>query len=189
MSRFLGEVRQVGYVVRDIEAAMKSWIETLGVGPWYYIDRVPMRDFVCRGVAGTPQVSIALANSGAVQIELIEQRDMTASMYREFLDGGHEGAQHISYWIDDFDAGLAKLLAGGYEVGQSGNIGKSGRFAYLTHRLQPATVIEISEVNGAKGRFFAEIAEAARTWDGSDPIRRMDAPRRAPASGGQETSA
>ncbi|HEX7776129.1 MAG TPA: VOC family protein, partial [Parvibaculum sp.] len=185
MSRFLGEVRQVGYVVRDVEAAMKNWIETLGVGPWYYIDRAPMRDFVCRGVAGAPQVSIALANSGAMQIELIEQRDETPSMYREFIDAGHEGAQHVAYWLDDFDAGLARLLAGGYEVGQSGNIGKSGRFAYLTHRLQPATVIEISEVNGAKGRFFAEIAEAARNWDGTEPIRRMDAQTKpATASGG-----
>jgi hypothetical protein len=185
VSQFLGEVRQVGYVVRDIEAAMKSWVETLGVGPWYYIDRVPMRDFVCRGVAGEPQVSIALANSGAMQIELIQQHDETPSMYREFIGAGHEGAQHISYWIEDFDAGLARLLGGGYEVGQSGNIGKSGRFAYLTHKMQPATVIEISEVNGAKGRFFAEIAEAARTWDGSEPIRRMDAPKKpATASSG-----
>ncbi len=73
----------------------------------------------------------------------------------------------------------------GYEIGQSGNIGKSGRFAYLTHKLQPATVIGISEVNGAKGKFFAEIVEAARSWDGTEPIRRMDAPKNpTPASGG-----
>ena len=33
MSQRFGEIRQMGYVVRDIEAAMKHWIETLGVGP------------------------------------------------------------------------------------------------------------------------------------------------------------
>ena len=37
MSRLLGPVRQNGYVVRDIEQAMKYWSETMGVGPWYYI--------------------------------------------------------------------------------------------------------------------------------------------------------
>ena len=40
MSRFFGKVCQNGYVVRDIEAALKHWTEVLGVGPFYYIDRV-----------------------------------------------------------------------------------------------------------------------------------------------------
>ena len=30
MSRFLGEIRQLGYVVHDIEAAMDYWSATLG---------------------------------------------------------------------------------------------------------------------------------------------------------------
>ena len=37
MSRLFGEFRQVGIVVRDIEAAMKHWTEVLGVGP--FLDR------------------------------------------------------------------------------------------------------------------------------------------------------
>ena len=32
MSRFLGEIRQLGYVVHDIEAAMDHWSRVLGVG-------------------------------------------------------------------------------------------------------------------------------------------------------------
>jgi hypothetical protein len=35
MSRFFGKVCQNGYVVRDIEAALKHWTEVLGVGPFY----------------------------------------------------------------------------------------------------------------------------------------------------------
>ena len=31
MSRIFGDVRQDGYVVEDIEAAMKHWTEVLGV--------------------------------------------------------------------------------------------------------------------------------------------------------------
>ncbi len=30
MSRVFGEIRQNGYVVRDIEAALRHWTETLG---------------------------------------------------------------------------------------------------------------------------------------------------------------
>jgi len=39
-SRIFGAVCQNGYVVRDIRAAMDHWVNVMGVGPWYYIDRV-----------------------------------------------------------------------------------------------------------------------------------------------------
>lgn len=35
MSRLFGDAIQNGYVVRDIDAAMRHWIDVLGVGPWY----------------------------------------------------------------------------------------------------------------------------------------------------------
>ena len=39
----------------------------------------------------------------------------------------------------------------------------------------PGTVIEVSEISGPKGRFFAHIAAAARDWDGREPVRRLGA--------------
>jgi hypothetical protein len=32
-------------------------------------------------------------------------------------------------------------------------------------------VVELSDISGPKGRMFQRIAEAARGWDGTDPIR------------------
>ena len=40
MSVLFGKVCQNGYVVRDIRAAMDHWVNVMGVGPWYYIDKV-----------------------------------------------------------------------------------------------------------------------------------------------------
>ena len=87
MSRIFGQIAQIGYVVTDIEASMRHWIRH-GVGPWFYIERVQMDYFRHRGVDSPVQMSIALANSGDVQIELIQQRNDAPSMYREFLDSG-----------------------------------------------------------------------------------------------------
>ena len=42
MSRLFGPLRQMGFVVRDIEAAMRHWVEVCGVGPWFYADRLPL---------------------------------------------------------------------------------------------------------------------------------------------------
>ncbi len=98
MSRLFGEIRQNGYVVRDIDSALKHWIEVLGVGPFFYLERAPIENFRYYGERSEMVASIALANSGPLQIELIQQRNDAPSMYRDFLAGGHEGLQHVEYW-------------------------------------------------------------------------------------------
>jgi hypothetical protein len=172
MSRLFGPVRQNGYVVHDIEAALAHWTGVMGVGPFWYVERVPMQEFRYRGEPSPLEVSIALANSGPLQIELIQQRNDAPSMYRDFLAAGHEGLQHVAYWTEAFDRDLARALENGFEIGQAGQIGADGRFVYFESRAHPGSVIELSEISGAKGRFFAHIADAAERWDGSDPIRR-----------------
>ncbi len=171
MSRHFGVIRQNGYVVRDIDAALAHWTEKLGVGPFFYFERVPIVNFRYRGTPSPLEASIALANSGALQVELIQQRNDAPSMYRDFLAARNEGLQHVAYWTRAFDDDLSRLTNDGFVVGQSGEIGTGGRFVYFDTEAHPGTVIELSEVSGAKGRFFEHIAEAALSWDGSDPIR------------------
>ena len=172
MSRIFGKVCQNGYVVRDIEAAMKHWTETLGVGPFYYIERVKMDRFRYRGQPSDAEVSIALANTGDLQIELIQQRNDAPSMYRDFLSSGREGLQHMSYWTTDYQKDFDRYLSLGFKVGQEGQIGGSqGRFAYFDTETHPGTVIEISDITGPKGVFFEKIKKEAANWDGSRPVR------------------
>jgi hypothetical protein len=174
VSRRFGPIRQNGYVVRDLRAAMQHWIEQLGVGPWYLFAPVKLDWFRHRGQASSPQVSIALANSGDLQVELIQQHDAAPSLYREFLDAGHEGLQHVAFWTTDYQPLYDGMLADGYALGHEGQIGgPQGRFAYFESTGHPGSVIEISDVSGPKGRFFEAIRQAARDWDGTDPIREM----------------
>ena len=179
MSVLFGGVRQVGYVVRDIEQAMRHWSEVLGVGPWFYKEAVGTTEFRYYGKpSALPDLSIALANSGGVQIELIQQRNDAPSLYLDSLRRSGEGMQHIAYWTDDqFDSIGAQLRERGYVEGHGGRMGARGRFAYYVHSDLPGNIVEISEMAGGKGEYFASIAEAAKAWDGSDPIRRIGVPR------------
>ena len=171
MSRIFGSARQVGYVVRDIEASMERWLE-LGVGPWFYIEKVETDWFRYRGEESPLEVSIALANSGELQLELIQQRNDAPSAYKDFLDAGREGAQHLAYWTTEYQALYDQVLALGFRVAHEGSIGgPQGRFAYLDTEFDPGTVIEISDISGPKGKLFAHIRKLAADWDGSDPIR------------------
>lgn len=175
MSRMFGPVRQNGYVVRDIRAALRHWTGAVGVGPWFLVERAPIRDFRYRGAPSPVELSIALANSGGLQLELIEQRNDAPSMYRDFLDAGHEGLQHIAFWTERFAEDKARALAAGYRVGHEGVTGAYGPFVYFdTDRgpgAHPGTAIELSDTGGAKARLFAHIAAAADGWDGTDPVR------------------
>lgn len=177
MSNFFGGVRQVGYVVRDIEKAMAHWARTLGVGPWFYKEDVGTTEFNYYGQPSRlPRLSIALANSGDLQIELIQQRDDAPSLYLDSLKRCGEGAQHLAYWTDDgFDAAVHRLRLAGYVEGHSGRMGVRGRFAYFVHPDLPSGMFEISEMAGGKGEYFQDIRRAALAWDGSDPVRRMGA--------------
>lgn len=172
MSRLFGDLRQVGIVVRDIEAAMAHWSEVCGVGPWFYTDRLAVTSFTYRGQRHDGiHLSIALANSGDVQLELIQQRCDTPSMYRDFLAAGHEGMQHWSSWPVDYDARLQHALANGYTVGQEGDSPR-GRFVYLWNEGHPGTVIEMAHLTEGRKRIFDAVRAAAVGWDGSDPVRR-----------------
>jgi hypothetical protein len=173
MSRLFGPMRQIGYVVPDIEVALHHWVETCGVGPWFVTDKLPLTKFVYNGQRRDDiHVTIGLANSGDVQIELIQQRCTTPSMYREFLaEHPSGGLQHWSSWPENYDELYARATAQGYTVGQEGDAPR-GRFVYFRQTGHPGTIIEMSHATPTRKRIFESVRNAALGWDGSDPIRR-----------------
>ncbi len=171
MSNLLGPIRQLGIVVDDIEAGMAHWSSVMGVGPWFYNRQVPIENYTYHGQPYEPHNSVALANSGDMQVELIQTRNAVPSMYRDFMQKGLRGLQHVAFWTTQFDADLAMMERRGFSVKMSGCVGKDGRFVYFAEEEHPGTCIELSEVMGPKGRMFDLIRKAAEGWDGTDPVR------------------
>jgi len=171
MSNLLGPIRQLGYVVDDIELGMKHWSEVMGVGPWFYNPRVPIEDYAFDGKKYEPHNSVALANSGDMQVELIQIRNDVPSMYRDFMNKGLRGLQHVAFWTTQFDDDLAKMIQRGFTVKMGGCVGEDGRFVYFAEEQHPGSCIELSEVLGPKGKMFDMVREASIDWDGKDPVR------------------
>jgi len=92
---------------------------------------MPLTSFSYRGVEHGLKMSIAMANSGAMQIELIQQRNDVPSMYRDFLAAGHEGLQHWSSWPENYSEMVDRALTGGWKVGQQGD-SERGKFVYFS---------------------------------------------------------
>jgi hypothetical protein len=164
-----GPIRQIGYIVSDFDAALAGWVD-LGVGPWFVMRNMPI-NALYRGEECSMTLTLALANSGDMQIEVLHQEDDTPSIYSEFIDSGREGYHQLAYWTDDFDATMKAVADAGWPVAWLGGADVGTRFAYVEPPNSPATIIEIMELNDATIGMGKFVKNAAAQWDGSDPIR------------------
>ncbi|MBE0692063.1 MAG: VOC family protein [Aquamicrobium sp.] len=67
----LGPATQLGFVVRDVEAAMRHWIEVFGVGPFVCMERgvaQPPSVTWMRGAPVTVELKLAFGFMGDVQV-------------------------------------------------------------------------------------------------------------------------
>lgn len=166
-----GSIRQIGYIVKDLDVALASWVQ-LGVGPWYVLRGIAQRaDY--RGQPCEVNISIALANSGELQLELIQQHGDTPSIYTEFLAAHGEGFHQLAYWPTDFDGAVANAQQAGWPVVWSSADADQGgvRYAYLAPPAGTATIVELMELNEVSEGLGNFIRDAADGWDGSDPVR------------------
>lgn len=164
-----GPLRQVGYVVADVDAQIWSWVG-LGVGPWFVLRGLRQRA-LDRGTPCEVGLTIAFSHSGGVQLELIQQEDDTSSIFTEFLADGPGGFHQLAWWPTDFDAALTAVQNAGYPVVWSSDEGAGARFAYFEPQDGPATVIELSEYTPATAHLDPMVRDAADNWDGSDRVR------------------
>jgi Glyoxalase/Bleomycin resistance protein/Dioxygenase superfamily len=166
-----GPIRQIGYVVADIDQALAGWLN-LGVGPWFVMRGMQLRG-VYRGEPCEVTLTLALANSGEMQFELIYQHDDTASIYTEFLESHGPGFHQLAYWTADYDATLASVRDAGWPVVWSGGEELGARFAYVESPSSPAAIIEIMDLNDITSGMGQYIRDTAANWDGADPIRNL----------------
>ncbi len=160
------DIVQFAWVVPDLEAAMRHWHATLGVGPFLVNRNIALGDPRHRGVPVTTRFSTAIAQSGDVQIELVEQHDDTPSAYHDTVAKGATGFHHVAFIAADFPAALAHYTGQGFAVAADGRFGDM-RFAYVDTAASLGHMIEIVEDKPAIRAFFAAVRRAAETWDGN----------------------
>jgi methylmalonyl-CoA/ethylmalonyl-CoA epimerase len=168
-----GPIVQNAFVVRDLEIAVAHWSASVGVGPFYLLDHIQYGDVFFRGTPLTMDMSVAIAQWGDIQIELIQQHDTAASIYTEFLARHGEGLQHLGVMTQSLDEHLERLRPLGIKPVQWGATANGMRFAYIDTDKQAGGMIELIESGPAVEAFFAKVRRAADDWDGSRPLRRL----------------
>jgi hypothetical protein len=161
---------QQAWVVDDLEASMRAWTATCSVGPFFVLEHVPMSDLRYRGKPAELDCTIALAQAGRTQIELIVQHCDNPSVYRDLVPKGRGGFHHMALICDHYDRDLKHYVDAGFAVATSGSFGDT-RFAYLDTKAVLGCAIELLEARESILEHFRMIADAASGWDGRDPVR------------------
>jgi 4-hydroxyphenylpyruvate dioxygenase-like putative hemolysin len=108
---------QVAWVVRDIQAAERFFVETMGIDHFVHMENLAAKDTegTYLGQPGNWVCHLYIAYAGDTQVELI-QPVSGASMFQESLDQHGDAVQHVAYWLDEseYAAAAAHLESAGY---------------------------------------------------------------------------
>lgn len=168
-SIFPGRIRQFGFIVGDVDAAIAQWA-ALGVAPWLVIRDMRMERCRYRGALSEPMISMALANSGDMQIELIQQLDDTPSIYQEFMTATGGGLNQVAYWVEDLKAVRTDAVAAGWTEVWCGSEDGPTMFSYLEHPDSPLAIVELMELNDMTRAMGVAVQNAAEAWAPGEPI-------------------
>jgi hypothetical protein len=153
---------QIAYGVTNIEEAARTWSETLGAGPFFVRHHISVEQVTIDGVPGVFDHSSAYGQWGSVMVELVEVH--TPSQLAA------TGLHHLAYFVDSFDDATTELVGRGWPAALSAIAGTT-RFAFHDARHELGHFVEIYEPSSGLVDFYAMVADAAKDWNGADPVR------------------
>ena len=162
---------QMAYVVEDIDASMRRWIEELGAGPWFLLEHFSGERPTYRGEPSAADVALAMAFAGHMLIELIALNDDEPSVWREGVERRGHGFHHFGVGTLDYDADLARHREQGHELAYEAWVPTGGRVAYVDTTDELPGYVELIELDAVTDATFTRFYAQSLAWDGSDPIR------------------
>ena len=134
--RTFSRVHHVAVVVRDMDAALAVYRDTLGL---------PLELVLPIASDG---VTIAFLAVGETKVELVQPTDPSTGVAR-FLESKGEGFHHVCFETPDVDAMLADLAGRGVELlDAQARRGAEGPVAFLHPRSCHGLLVELIEAHG-----------------------------------------
>lgn len=132
----LPPVDQVGFVVADIDAAVKQYEPMFG--PFERMDPGPYT-YTYRGKREQADLRLAFGKSGDIEIELIQWLS-GGSPHKEFRDAGREGMHHLRFIVDSVPDMVAAAEPFGYRPIWETEFAPGLAVAYLERNGDPLLI-------------------------------------------------
>jgi hypothetical protein len=170
MSSEFGEIMQLGYIVKDVDAAAREWAARLGAGPFYLLDRMVFDQYYFRGMRTDLEMCLAFGYWNDMQIELIQPLNDADTLYSRALRSSPGKLNHCATVVTDIDALLTRRQLEDRVV-QSGKMPTGLKFVYLEEYLPGGLHLELIEAQADTLMAFAGMEKASCNWDGREPVR------------------
>ncbi len=139
-------ILQVAVVVKDCDAAVRTYADKYGIGPWTIYDFNPdtVQNMILHGERQDYAMRLALCDVGGVQFELIEPQD-DKSIYAAFLKEHGEGLHHLAFGVENYDKAMTFFRGLGHDILQGGTW-HGFTYTYLTTQRDLGVIAEIYDV-------------------------------------------
>jgi hypothetical protein len=134
---------QIAFVVSDLDASMRTFVEDYGIGPWLISEwnEGDGENTIKDDQPATFAMRIATTFVGKMQWELIQPLD-DKSNYAEFLATKGEGIHHLQLAVSNYDDAVNELRSRGHSVLIGGRF--NGRaLSYLSTDRDIGVIAEI----------------------------------------------
>ncbi len=171
----------LGYWVDDLDAAVDRAIRTLGIGPFAVHRHVDFQAFtLADGTEVTDPAyfdhTAAFAAWGPVVLELCDVHTIDPSLAEAYgIRSGEQGLGHVSWVVEDLEAESARLEELGCSLIHTASSGAVNVAWHHGGTLFPHP-IEVHRAGPPILGMHARLAALADGWDGTDPLRPIQAP-------------
>lgn len=166
----IGPVMQLAFVPDDFDAAIKYWTEVMGVGPFIYMPNAGLQNVKHRGQPSNADFGLALSYWGDMQIELIKLNNDEPCFFKEWLDAGKQGLNHVCVLADDISSAREICANAGATVLLEAEVAGGGEVIYVETGGGDGTIVEILMLPASDEDPFAMVKQAAKDWDGTVPL-------------------
>jgi Glyoxalase/Bleomycin resistance protein/Dioxygenase superfamily len=169
-------VQHFGYIVDDIPTAVQKWVSTFGAGPFFWIGKnLSLPDARYYEQPCVLNHSAVVGRWGDTFVELLKVHDISPAGLGDVFLGGVTQAQqlhHICFAVDDPEDEVARLESVGiprfWHASQA-----PLEVSYCDGRHVVGHVIELHKNGPQFNALFGLVEQAARNWNGEDPIREL----------------
>lgn len=166
-------IRQIAYVVEDVREAAARHSALYGSGP-FLVGKLPSLSGTYRGQQSVVEITAALGQWGAMQVEFLRQDNSGPSVLRELDRQGGEKQElhHLACIVDDIESAVAGFEKAGYAVASRLSTG-AGEIVFIDMLAQEGYFIELGSAKLITP-VFELVAQMAVGFDGQNPVREWD---------------
>jgi hypothetical protein len=166
-------IRQVAYFVPDIVQAAREHAREFGSGPYFVAEHIPLRKVLHRGREANLDHSSAYGQWGELMIEFVQQNNPGPSAFHDLYPegSGRRGFHHVALIVQSLPAARRAWAGTGLAEALYAEMNDGFAFVMIDDVARHGHMIEVYEGVPALTGFYSMVKNAAKGFDGTDPIR------------------